>query len=205
MPAMRTLFVTDPPIQVEDWLARRRALGQDRFDEVWEGEYHVAPAPSGRHAQVDDRLGWVLRPTRRARGPARRHVLQHRHARTSGSQTGVLPRGRPGRWNPTAAIVVEVVSPGDESRRKLDFYHRVGVEEVLIVDPDARTVEWFTRGPDAFRPADGSILLGITITADLAARIDWPPASWPTGITPPVAWPGLRSGDIARPSAASRR
>jgi Uma2 family endonuclease len=27
-------------------------------------------------------------------------------------------------WYPTAAIVVEVVSPRDESRRKSGFYHR---------------------------------------------------------------------------------
>ena len=64
------------------------------------------------------------------------------------------------------------MSPGDESRRKLDFYHRVGIEEVLIVDPEMRTVEWFERGPNAFRPADGSTLLGIT-SAGLAAQIDW--------------------------------
>jgi Uma2 family endonuclease len=76
-------------------------------------------------------------------------------------------------WNPTAAIVVEIVSPGDESRQKLGFYFRVGVEEVLIVDPDARAVDWFGRGRDAFEAADRSTLLGITST-ELAAQIDWP-------------------------------
>ncbi len=76
-------------------------------------------------------------------------------------------------WNPTAALVVEILSPEDESRRKLDFYVRAGVEEVLIVDPDERTVEWLARGRDGFEPADGSDLLGITST-DLADRIDWP-------------------------------
>lgn len=76
-------------------------------------------------------------------------------------------------WNPTAAIVVEVVSPGDESRHKFAFYHRVGVEEVLVVDPEVRTVEWFVRAPDAFRPADGSAILAIAGTA-LTELIDWP-------------------------------
>jgi hypothetical protein len=32
----------------------------------------------------------------------------------------------PAVWNPTAVIVAEVVSPGDESHDKLPFYHRVG-------------------------------------------------------------------------------
>jgi Uma2 family endonuclease len=171
---MRTLFVTDPPPPVEDWLARRRALGQDRFDEVWEGDYHVAPAPSGRHAQVDDRLGRVLGPladgaglkgatTCNIGGPSDYRVPDRAWFRTGGLDV----------WNPTAAIVAEIVSPGDESRRKFDFYHRVGIEEVLIVDPDARTMEWFARGDEAFRPAERSTLLGIS-AVDLAAAIDWP-------------------------------
>jgi len=40
-------------------------------------------------------------------------------------------------------------------------------------DPGARTVEWFQRGPDGFRPADASAILGIT-SEGLASAIDWP-------------------------------
>ncbi len=76
-------------------------------------------------------------------------------------------------YYPTAAIVVEVASPGDESRAKPPFYFRTGVEEVLMVDPDAHTVEWLTRGAVAYEPADGSAVLGIS-GAELADRIDWP-------------------------------
>jgi Uma2 family endonuclease len=75
--------------------------------------------------------------------------------------------------NPTAAFVVVILSPEDESRAKLPFYFRVGVEEVLLVDPDERTIEWLVRAEDAFEPADGSTLLGVT-SAALADRIDWP-------------------------------
>ncbi len=171
---MRTLFVTDPPPVVDDWLTRRRALGQDRFDEVWEGEYHVAPGPSGAHARVDDEIAAALRPQARRAGlagasacnigtPSDFRVPDRAYFRDGGLDV----------WNPTAAIVVEIVSPGDESRQKFAFYHRVGVEEVLIVDPDARTAEWFTRGPEAFRPADGSTLLGIT-SDELTTGIAWP-------------------------------
>ncbi len=173
MAVMRTLFVTDPPPVVEDWLAQRHALGQDRFDEVWEGEYHVSPGPSGRHAQIDDELGWLLRPLATRAGlvgatacnigsPTDFRVPDRAYFRRDGDET----------WNPTAAIVVEVASPGDASRRKLAFYHRVGVEEVLIVEPERRSVEWFVRGHDGFAPADRSALLGIGDGA-LAAALDW--------------------------------
>ena len=76
-------------------------------------------------------------------------------------------------YQPSAALVVEIVSPGDETRRKLDFFHRAGVDELLIVDPEAHTVEWFTRAADRFVPADDSALLGLS-TAELAAAITWP-------------------------------
>jgi Uma2 family endonuclease len=170
---MRTTFVTDPPQAVEDWLERRRALGQDRFDEVWEGEYHVAPAPGRRHGRIDDQLGWILHPL------AARAGLDGTTTCNIGSpqdfrvpDRAYFRGGEDLVWNPTAAIVVEVVSPGDESRRKSDFYFRAGVEEFLIVDPGERTVEWFVRGTHGFVPADGSALLGIT-TEGLVAAIDW--------------------------------
>ena len=170
---VRTLFV-DPPPAVEDLIAERHALGQDLYDEVWEGEYHVAAAPSSGDAEVQFQLVRILAGLAEAAG-----------------LIGLGPSniGRPGdfrvpdlvflrrrddpTWNPSAAIVVEVVSPGDESRRKLDFYHRAGVEELLIVEPEPRTIEWFARATDRFEPAEGSAILGVT-TAELHRAIDWP-------------------------------
>jgi Uma2 family endonuclease len=171
---MRTLFVTDPPPAVEDWLERRRALGQDLYDEVWEGEYHVAAAPTGPHADLQAQLIRVLGPLADRRG------LSILGPSNIGGPTDfrvpdvlVLRRREALTWYPTAAIVVEVVSPGDESRRKTDFYFRRRVEELLIVDPLARTVEWFARGTDALEASAGSELLGIT-GVELGASLEWP-------------------------------
>lgn len=159
---------------VEDWLARRRALGQDRLDEVWEGEYRVAPAPSARHVRIHGVLLRILAPLADQAGlwaGVTGNIGTPRDYRVP--DLAFIREWEDGVWLPTAAVVVEIVSPGDESRAKLGFFHRVGVEEILIVDPHARTVEWLERGLDAFRPADGSRLLGIT-SAELAAAIDWP-------------------------------
>lgn len=77
---------------------------------------------------------------------------------------------------PTAALVVEVVSPGDESYLKFGFYLARGVDEVLIVDPLGRTVEWYTRGADAFARTGASVLLGLDEAA-LHGELDWPPTT----------------------------
>jgi Uma2 family endonuclease len=170
---MRTLFV-DPPSAVEDLIAERHALGQDLYDEVWEGEYHVAAAPTGRHADLQAQLIELLGPLGRAAGL---HIVGPTNIGHPGDfrvpDIALLRGAADMTWIPTAAIVVEVVSPGDESRRKSDFYVRAGVEELLIVEPELGTLEWFARGIDGFDPADGSALLGLT-SAELIGRIAWP-------------------------------
>jgi Uma2 family endonuclease len=74
---------------------------------------------------------------------------------------------------PTAALVVEIVSPGDESWNKLPFYAVHHVDEMLIVDPSERTVHWLGLADGEYRdvPRSGLIDLG---PDELVARIDWP-------------------------------
>jgi Uma2 family endonuclease len=43
---------------------------------------------------------------------------------------------------PTAALVVEIVSPEDETWQKLPYYAAHEVDELLILDPEKRTVDW---------------------------------------------------------------
>ena len=138
MAVMRTVIVGDRPPEIEEWLRLRRERGQDRFDEIWRGVYHVAPAPGRRHGQVDADLALAVLPRARAArlvasgpcnigGPDDYRVPDQAYFR--GASTEV--------WSRTAAVVVEVVSPDDETRAKLGFHHRHGVDEVVIADPEA--------------------------------------------------------------------
>ena len=172
---MRTIVLGEQPAPLQSWLEQRRALGQDKFDEVWEGEYHVAPEAHGRHGDVAHQLGGLLSPRARTAG------LRGSGPLNLGTQVdyrvpdqAYLRQRATEVWNPSAVIVVEVVSPGDESYAKLGFYHRLGVEEVLIVDPLRRAVEWYQRSEAGFDQCGASRLLSVT-EANLAAEIDWPP------------------------------
>jgi hypothetical protein len=53
---MPTLVRDPQPAEFEALLERRRRLGQDLFDELWEGVLHMNPAPSGRHARFEAQL-----------------------------------------------------------------------------------------------------------------------------------------------------
>ncbi len=57
-----------------------------------------------------------------------------------------------------AELVVEILSPGDESREKLPFYAEVGCQEVLLVDGDTLDLELHARGEPRSR-GDGSVTL----------------------------------------------
>jgi Uma2 family endonuclease len=174
MTAVRTVILGERPPQIEDWLRLRRERGQDLLDEVWEGVYHVAPGPSWRHGSIDLQLARVLGPLAdRAKlrgtsvcnigGPDDFRVPDQAYFRSVGGPI----------WSQTAAIVVEVVSPDDETWAKLGFYHRHDVDELIIADPEARSVVILMRGPDGYQDTGASRLLEVTAT-ELAARIDWP-------------------------------
>jgi Uma2 family endonuclease len=42
-----------------------------------------------------------------------------------------------------AEVVIELLSPQDESREKLPFYERLGVSEVFLIDPPTRVIELY--------------------------------------------------------------
>lgn len=170
----RTVIVGEPPLEIARWLDERRRLGHDLFDEVWDGDYHVAPSPHGRHGDVEDQVAALLRERARSVGlwpsgpanigelgnfrvPDRSYFAERRHLN----------------FHPTAALVVEIVSPRDESYLKLDFYFARGVVEVLIVNPETHAAEWFVRAEQEFVPAEASDLLSLS-GAELTAAIDWP-------------------------------
>src|SRR5947209_3172810 len=130
--------VNDPqPVELERLIERRRRLGQDLFDEVWNGILHMNPSPAGRHAWIDQQLAVLLGPPALqagliATGPVNVGLDQDNFR----VPDRALHRDWSDRvWYPTVALVVEIVSPDDESWEKLDFYAERDVDEVLIVDP----------------------------------------------------------------------
>jgi Uma2 family endonuclease len=148
----------------DEVILRRQVLGLDLFDEVWEGVYHMAPAPHGRHGSVEAKLMMLLGQRAqeqglRVSGPC--NIGEPNNYRVPDVTFSVADAPELN-FHPTAEAVVEIVSPGDESRLKYDFYFRAGLKEVVIVDPQLRTVEWFARGPAGFVPAKGSDVLGVT-------------------------------------------
>ncbi len=66
-------------------------------------------------------------------------------------------------WNATAALVAEILSPGDETWEKLPFYAAHHVDELLIVDPDEPAIHWLAldRAQAEYRPIRHSALIDL--------------------------------------------
>jgi Uma2 family endonuclease len=158
------------PTALPEMLALRKKTGADRWDEMWEGELHMAAAPRRDHQDFE----WSLET-----------FLRRFWARFSGGRVyHQINVAAPGGWPNNFRIpdlvllfpnrfhidrneyfdggpdvAVEIHSPGDESYEKLDFYFSVDVREVWIIHRDRLQVEIFLprkRGRKTVAPdADG--------------------------------------------------
>ncbi len=173
---VRTVILDPASAGLEELLDRRRRSGLDRLDEVWVGDYHMVPAPSGGHAYLAQQLAVLLDSPARATGlvPAMGEFNLGESEQDYRVPDGGVHRDRAfGVWHPTAALVVEIVSPGDETWDKLPFYAAHHVDEVLIVDPLKRTITWLVLEQAAYRDAGRSGLIEFG-ARELRDQLDWP-------------------------------
>jgi hypothetical protein len=136
----------------------------------------MVPARSYGHARLTQQLAVALD------GPAREAGLEAAMGEFNLGASiedfrvpdgGLHRPGAGGVWLHTAALVVEIVSPGDETWQKLPFYAAHDVDEVLILDPEARAIHWLGLADGEYRPLERSGLI------DLG----------PAGLVPLIVWP----------------
>jgi hypothetical protein len=173
--SMRTLVLGPLPVEIERFVERRKALGQDTYDEVWEGTYHMSPAARATHGYLDNQVARVLGPYADQAGlvgtgpfnlgqPDDYRVPDRGYHRNLDGKLAYLP---------TAAVVVEIVSPDDETFEKLPFYADHGVEEVLVVEPEEHQVRVFGLVNGSYEERDASAVLDVS-GAEVARALRWP-------------------------------
>ncbi len=160
----------------EQLKAQRRESGADRFDEVWEGVYHVSPIPNIEHQMMVGRLCAIFQALLDADGSGTAfpgvNVSDREEGWTEnyrGPDVAVELRANPAKncgthWCGGPDLLVEIVSPEDRSREKLTFYSQIGVRELLIVDRDPWALE-------LYRLAGGQLQLAGRATADVPTQL----------------------------------
>lgn len=152
-------------------IARRRARGTDKFDEVWNGVYFMSPLANNEHQVVAGRIyAALLEVVERNKGGqvfpganiSDRRGAWRRNFRCP--DVAVYLNGNPAEdcgthWLGGPDLAVEVVSKGDRARKKLSFYSQVGTRELLIIDRNPWKLE-------LFRLTNDSLILVGTATVD---------------------------------------
>jgi Uma2 family endonuclease len=138
--------IANVPVHILEW---RRRTGADRYDEMWKGVLHMAPVPNRDHQELAFALAIWLRFNWAE--PNHCQVYLERNIAAPGAwpndyRIPDLVLVSPARFHidcneyfdggPDA--VIEIHSPDDEAFEKLEFYARVGVREVWIVNRDTR-------------------------------------------------------------------
>ena len=163
---MATL-VTDPELE-ESLLMSRRAMGGDRYDEVWEGIYVMSPLANNEHqALVSDLttvlnivVGWTGEGTVFAgvNVSDRREDWQQNYRcpdvavflrNTQAENHGAFWFGGPD-------FAVEITSRGEQVSDKFSFYARVGVRELLVLERDPWVLSLYRLSHGRFEAAGDS-------------------------------------------------
>jgi Uma2 family endonuclease len=138
-------LITDPALE-ECIKAQRRESGADRYDEVWDGVYIIMPEPNVEHQRLVWEFVLILSEFVRPSGGGKvfpgvnlSDRIEDWKNNCRGPDVAVFFSGNPARVFEAhivgpADFLIEIVSPGDRTREKFEFYSLLGVRELLIVD-----------------------------------------------------------------------
>src|SRR5688572_7056124 len=157
------VLVTDPDLE-ERLIAERQASGGDRFDEVWEGTYVMAPLANDEHQAIQLGLasifqtvvGWDGRGLVRAgvnvsdRDEGGEH--NYRCPDVVVFMKGTSARNCNTHWVGGPDFAVEVRSRGDRTTQKFPFYASVNVRELLVVERHPWSIELFRLNAGELAP-----------------------------------------------------
>jgi Uma2 family endonuclease len=127
-------------------IARRRRLGIDHWDEVWDGVYVMSPPPDIEHQDFGFDLVEVLRLIVKRAGLGEVFsgvaISDHGHDWRKNFRVpdaSIFLNDNPAEdrethWFGSPDLAIEIVSPKDRSRKKIPFYEKIGTRELLIVD-----------------------------------------------------------------------
>jgi hypothetical protein len=143
--ACERVLICDPQLSHE-FIVQRQAIGLDRYDEVWDGVYVMSPSANDEHQEIVGGFTTVLTIVIDWAGLGKVRPGVNVSDRIEGwTQNYRIPEAlvflnaNPARnlqthWVGGPDFGVEVLSEGERAREKFDFYAKVSMREILVVD-----------------------------------------------------------------------
>lgn len=138
-------------------IRHRRRCGGDRYDEVWDGVYVMSPLADNEHQDLVLRLAIAIRagfdesqevrvfPGTNVSDRPDRWKRNFRCPDVAVFLPGNPAEDRGSHWFGGPDFAVEIISRGDRSREKFDFYAAVGVRELLLINRRPWRLELYRR------------------------------------------------------------
>jgi Uma2 family endonuclease len=153
------ILVTDPDLESR-LKAERHEANSDGHDEVWEGLYIIAPLANNAHQIIQGKMVAVLQEVVGWDSPAQvcpganlsdredDWTQNYRDPDVSVFLPGNPAQNRDTHWLGGPDFLVEIISPRDRAREKLEFYAKVGVREALYIDREPWALELYQLAAD---------------------------------------------------------
>jgi Putative restriction endonuclease len=162
LPAVRARILEDSSaVEIHDaeaareFIRSRQAWDTDKYDEVWEGVYVVPPIARNPHQSLVGGLSAFLFNMIQTEGKGtvlpganvsdRRENWEHNYR--CPDVVVVLKDSQAvdcsTHWFGGPDFLVEVLSPGDVSEKKIPFYAQIKVRELLIIHPETREMKLY--------------------------------------------------------------
>ncbi len=149
-----TTLITDRHLE-RSLIRHRRMRGADRYDEVWNGVYIMNAYPNIEHQGLvgrltsillflidDQKLGMVL-PGCNISDRPQKWKENYRCPDVVVFLNGTKAVNKKTHFFGGPDLVIEIISPNDSSREKLEFYGKVGTRELLLLDRDPWSLELY--------------------------------------------------------------
>lgn len=149
-----SVLITDPDLAADVMKARAESDG-DRYTEVWDGVVVMPALPNNEHQNLVMRLGvpfaavvnWEAGDSVQPGANVSDRVTGWKRNYRCPDVVVALAGGRAQdcgtHWCGGPDFVVEIRSPSEDPRDKLDFYAAVGTREVLVIDRDPWALELY--------------------------------------------------------------
>jgi len=154
-----SLLIRDSSIS-RKMIAKRKALGLDRYDEVWNGVYVMPPMPNNEHQQLvsrvnsimQDVVGWTglgdVLPGVNVSDRIKGWKKNYRIPDVAVFLKGGIAVNHGTHWVGGPDWLTEILSPDEEPDEKLEFYEKVRAREVLAIYREPWRIELYQLQAD---------------------------------------------------------
>jgi Uma2 family endonuclease len=151
---MGAVLILDPELARQYRADREERVPENR-DEVWDGVLVVPPNPNNEHQRiittlttafvgaVDWDAGDQVLPGANVSDREAGWTHNYRIPDVVVALAGGAAKDCGTHWHGGPDVAVEITSPGEDPRQKLDFYGKVGSRELLVIDRDPWAVELY--------------------------------------------------------------